>query len=626
MAETTLSIVINAVNNAQKAFNDASAGLEKIQKNLKPATDASKKFALGLGVVATALSTFGILSLKSAGNMEQTKIAFETMLGSADKAKKLYSDLVAFAAKTPFTLTGLETASKQLLAYGFTQEELLPNLKALGDIASGVGMDKLPNLILAFGQVRAATKLTGMELRQFTEAGVPLLGMLAEQMGEPVSRIQEMVHDGLIGFPAVEQALKSLSGEGGRFNNLMEKQSKSLGGMWSNLQDAWEQFLRGQGAKLLEWGKKLVEMITDIVQNSLPQWIAGIENVIKFFQEHKVAIYIVAGAIIGALVPAIISVAIAFGIAAIALAPWLIGGAIIGALVAGIVWIVQNWELIKSKVVEIWNAIAGFLSGIWGTITGAITTAWNAIGSFFNEIWEVIKNIFNFAITFITGLVIVIFKAMGIDIVAVFEGIKLFFQNVWNEIMIIFNTVISTIQNIWNTVWTAIKNFIMPIWDGIKNSIQAAWKWIVNEFKEKTKPIAEAWETLWKGLGDTVSMVWETVKNTIKSSINWILEGINKVINAINSVAKVGGKALGIEAVQIPNIPLLASGGIVSRPTLAMIGEAGPEAVVPLSRGFAGAGAGGITININGGTYLSEEAALDIANTVANVLKLQLRT
>uniref|UniRef100_UPI002B1DFA00 tape measure protein n=1 Tax=Pseudomonas atacamensis TaxID=2565368 RepID=UPI002B1DFA00 len=80
-------------------------------------------------------------------------------------------ELTKFAASTPFELKGLETASKQLLAYGFEQKQVLPNLKALGDIAAGVGMDKLPQLILAFGQVKAATRLTGNELRQFTEAG-----------------------------------------------------------------------------------------------------------------------------------------------------------------------------------------------------------------------------------------------------------------------------------------------------------------------------------------------------------------------------------------------------------------------------------------------------------------------
>lgn len=82
------------------------------------------------------------------------------MIGSAKEADSFVKDMISFAAKTPFEIKGLETASKQLLAYGFNQKEVLPNLKNLGDIAAGVGMDKLPQLILAFGQVKAATKLT----------------------------------------------------------------------------------------------------------------------------------------------------------------------------------------------------------------------------------------------------------------------------------------------------------------------------------------------------------------------------------------------------------------------------------------------------------------------------------
>jgi len=91
-----------------------------------------------------------------------------------------------FAKKTPFTLQGLENETKKLLAYGISQKEVMADLKVLGDIAAGVGMDKLPNLTLAYGQVRAAGRLTGMELRQFTEAGVPLLEELSKVTGMAV--------------------------------------------------------------------------------------------------------------------------------------------------------------------------------------------------------------------------------------------------------------------------------------------------------------------------------------------------------------------------------------------------------------------------------------------------------
>jgi tape measure domain-containing protein len=362
--DSTLQIVIKAVDQATGVFRSVRNSLDETERRFERSANASRTFALGLGAAAVAVGGLGFAAIKAAGDMEQTRIAFETMLGSAEKADEFVKQLVSFAKTTPFELTGLNTAAKQLLAYGFAQEEVIPNLKALGDIASGVGMDKLPNLILAFGQVKAATKLTGMELRQFTEAGVPLLGMLAEQMGKPVSAIQEMVSEGKIGFAEVETALKALTGEGGRFNDLMDKQSKSLGGMVSNLQDSWNLFLAGEGAKLLDWGKAFVQLAQVIITDVLPVWIDRIDALIQFFKEHQTAIYIVAGAIVGALTPAIIAAGLAFAALAITLAPWIIGGAIIGGLVAGMVWVAKNWDTIWGGIKSGFAAAVNFLIGI----------------------------------------------------------------------------------------------------------------------------------------------------------------------------------------------------------------------------------------------------------------------
>jgi tape measure domain-containing protein len=362
----TLSIVIKARDEASRVFSDVERNAVSLHRRLESAAGASRTFALGLAAGTAAIGGLGYAALKAANDMEQTRVAFETMLGSAGKADTFVRQLVDFARTTPFELSGLQTAAKQLLAYGFAQEEVIPNLRALGDIASGVGMDKLPNLILAFGQVRAATRLTGMELRQFTEAGVPLLQTLSEQLGKPVAVIQEMVSAGQIGFTDVEQALKRLTAEGGRFNGLMEKQSHTLGGMMSNLADSWNLFLAGEGQKLLEWAKHFIDLGIYIIQNVLPAWINGISKLVDWLDKHKVVLYIVAGAIVGALVPAIYAAAVAFAALAISLAPFIIGGALIGALIAGIVWVAKNWE-------TIWGGIRDFFVGIWQPIKDAFS-------------------------------------------------------------------------------------------------------------------------------------------------------------------------------------------------------------------------------------------------------------
>ena len=240
--------------NAQKRLNSLNADLEKHKKGIKdvegawlkniPAIQGFAAAAVGAFLIDKAVQ-FGTALVKSAVSVsaatEQVKVAFDTMLGSKEKSDKLQAELIQLAATTPFELKDVQEASKKLLAFGFTANEVVPNLTALGNIAAGVGQEKLPQLILAFGQVRAATRLTGNELRQFTEAGVPLMEELAKNLKKPVSEIKKMVEDGKIGFPLVEQAMKGLTTEGGRFANLMEKQSQTLGGLYSTFKDVFTQ-------------------------------------------------------------------------------------------------------------------------------------------------------------------------------------------------------------------------------------------------------------------------------------------------------------------------------------------------------------------------------------------------
>ena len=119
------------------------------------------------------------------------------MLGDANKAKTLLADLSNFAKKTPFELTGIRDSAKQLLAMGVSAEEMIPTLKALGDVSAGLSVP-LERLALNYGQVLTQGKLTGKELRDFTTAGVPLLDELANHLGKTKTEIQDMVSKGQI--------------------------------------------------------------------------------------------------------------------------------------------------------------------------------------------------------------------------------------------------------------------------------------------------------------------------------------------------------------------------------------------------------------------------------------------
>lgn len=552
-SETELNIVVRLKDEATKALKSVEEKFSAFDKRMQGSVDASQKFALGMAGAGAAVGAFALSAIKSAAGMEQTQIAFETMLGSAEKAKEFYGDLVKFASKTPFELKGLETASKQLLAYGFQQKEILPNLKALGDIASGVGMDKLPNLIMAFGQVKAATKLTGMELRQFTEAGVPLLDMLAKQFGKPVSAIQEMVSAGEIGFPAVQKAMEDLTGEGGRFNNLMDKQAKSLGGMWSNLADAWEQFLRGQGAELLEWGKKLVQMMIDIVNNHLPRWIALVKEIIDWFAKHKEALLLVAGAIVGMLTPAIYAALTAFYLWAATMAPWALGGAAVGALVAGIIWIVKNWDDLKARL-ESNETIKAALDAI----REAFNSVWQVVRE---QLWPAMQDLWATIETELWPALVKLWEAVQ----PLLPGLELMAKIVGGILLAAFIVLVSTLTEMLKvgvTVLTWITDFTTFM---VKVATVA-----IKAFKGEIDSLVESF----------------------KSVVDWI----NKAMNAWNSY-RASGASLNPFSSSF-KLPGFATGGIVPGPvgTPVPIMAHGQEQVIPASQ--AGGSTGNVTVNI----------------------------
>lgn len=174
------------------------------------------------------------------GQFQQLEIAFETMLGSKSKAHALMQQIEETAAKTPFDLDGVANGAKQLLAYGESADKVNDTLVRLGNIASGLSLP-LNDIVYLYGTTMVQGRLYAADVRQFTGRGIPLVKELAKMYGVTADEINNMVSAGKIGFPDVQKVLNKLTDEGGQFYNLMEKQSKSLTGMISNLGDTWDQ-------------------------------------------------------------------------------------------------------------------------------------------------------------------------------------------------------------------------------------------------------------------------------------------------------------------------------------------------------------------------------------------------
>ena len=274
----------------QKVWNAGEKAWDKLQQSIW----GGLKALVGLGVTK-ALNTAAGWAYTLAGNLEQADVAFTTMLWGADAAKKMLKDLSDFAANTPFELTGVRQTAKQLLAYGIEANKIIPTLKSLGDVASGLSVP-IEQIAYAYGQVRSATKLTWNDLKQFINAGVPIIWELAKNLWVSESAIKDMVSAGKIWFADVEKAFQTMSSEWGKFANLMDAQSNTMMGARSNLQDAVDSLWETIGS-----------LFTETLRDAF-KWIANmIDGIKERAKEHPaltkaiVTFVAVAGGAIGVL-------------------------------------------------------------------------------------------------------------------------------------------------------------------------------------------------------------------------------------------------------------------------------------------------------------------------------------
>lgn len=175
-------------------------------------------------------------AVSSAAKFEQTTVAFETMLGSAKDAADLLADLTNFAAKTPFEMPEVESAARGLVLFGDRGDDLMNTLKMLGNAASGTS-SSFGEIALIFNQIRGANKLMTQDFRQLSTRGVLSLKDIEKHYKISTEAANKMLSEGKISFEDLKKILAGLSAEGGRFANMMEKQSQTMSGQWSTLKD-----------------------------------------------------------------------------------------------------------------------------------------------------------------------------------------------------------------------------------------------------------------------------------------------------------------------------------------------------------------------------------------------------
>ena len=257
-----------AANEAKKAEEAKKAAIKAAAEQRRLAAQGAKRYATEMQRVASEMNNVGSRSgwlrdqlqnvfsmygvqqflqnlIMIGGEFEKQKIALGSIFKNTAKGNETFEQIKQWSVKSPFTFSNLTAYTKQLASFGFQYRDVFETTKKLADISAGVGVD-MGRVILAYGQVYTAHYLRGQELRQFTEAGIPMVDelskVLTERKGRKVSAgdVFKLISEKQVEFEDVKKVIDKITGEGGTFYKMQEKQSESLAGKWTNLKDAIE--------------------------------------------------------------------------------------------------------------------------------------------------------------------------------------------------------------------------------------------------------------------------------------------------------------------------------------------------------------------------------------------------
>lgn len=271
---TQLATIRKEIMRLDAANRQATAGANNARKSHRQLFDISGQLMRRLALVfsVSQVTQYVQKLAQVRGEFELQNAALAAIMQNKDQADQLFGQITQLAVLSPFQLKELVTYTKELAAYRIENEKLYDTTKMLADVSAGLGVD-MSRLILAYGQVKAANYLRGAELRQFSEAGINILGELATYFSEienravSVGEVFEMVSNRMVTFQDVEEIFRRITSEGGIFANMQEVQSRTLAGMISNMQDAVDVMLNEIGIASEDILKGSVEAVGDLVRN-----------------------------------------------------------------------------------------------------------------------------------------------------------------------------------------------------------------------------------------------------------------------------------------------------------------------------------------------------------------------
>lgn len=279
---STVSFTVVAHDRASSVFRSIGGALGGMAK-------LGGAALLGIGAAAgTAAVAATALGVKTAASMEQAQIAFTTMLGSAQKADAFIRQMKDFAAKTPFEFGDLQTAASQLIAVGINSNKVIPIMTTLGNVTSGMGTgaEGVKRATVAIQQMTAAQRISAEDLNQLRDAGIPVYQLLAAALKKPQAEVAKLVQQGKLGKDALDAMMKALeTGKGlERFSGLMDKQSRSLSGLWSTIKDTFSQGMADAIQPLLPMLKDVMNWVGTKLPGAFKALSGGIKDIVGGYQ------------------------------------------------------------------------------------------------------------------------------------------------------------------------------------------------------------------------------------------------------------------------------------------------------------------------------------------------------
>lgn len=271
----TLSNVKSSLASAGKSVRSAFAGISNYSGTISKAISgiggasitAFKGLAIGVGAITTAIAGVGAATVGYTANVEQLQTSFEVMTGSAQKAEQVMDRISQLGAETPFEMTDLAETTQLLMNYGFAADDAINRMTMLGDIAQG-NADKMNSIATAYGQMSSAGKVSLEDVKQMIEAGFNPLQEISESTGESMASLYDRISKGTLAVDEITAAMQRATSEGGKYYQSMQKQSETLSGLFSTIQDNAQQL-----------GAKIFDPVTDSLREQvLPEAISILDE------------------------------------------------------------------------------------------------------------------------------------------------------------------------------------------------------------------------------------------------------------------------------------------------------------------------------------------------------------